>query len=182
LAAPGWAALCGVLARHAALTVGGGGVTTVALERDLLERGWLDRETFRTYYGLARLTPGTVLLALVTAIGWHFFRWRGAAAALVIASLPGSVLAAALTEVQAAAMASEWGRAFFAGAAAGVCGLLAASVWRVVSPYLDPVRKNSSIAVLVAAVGAALAEAPPFAVIVGAGAVGFGLAWKGGGE
>ncbi len=180
MARPEWSAWWKLLARHAALTAGGGGVTTVALERDLLERGWLERETFRTYYGLARLTPGTVLLALVTAIGWHFFRWRGAGVALVTASLPGSVLAACLTEGQALAMRSDWGRAFFAGTAAAVCGLLAASIWRVVAPYLDPVRRWSSVGVLALAASAAWLGWPPFLVIVGTGVLGFVVA--GGGE
>lgn len=175
---PSFAALSRLLMRHAAFTVGGGGVTTVALERDLLERHWLDRDTFRAFYGLARLTPGTVILALVTAIGWHYYRWRGAVSALVIASLPGSILAAILTYVQTLSQQSAIGRAFFAGSAAAVCGLLAASIWRVVEPYLDPVRRASSIVVVLIAIGAAIANASPFLVIIVAGALGFLLTPK----
>lgn len=166
-------ALCRLLLRHAAFTVGGGGVTTVALERDILERQWLDRETFRAFYGLARLTPGTVILALVTAIGWHLFRWRGALFALVIASLPGSILAVALTEVQLLSQQSALGRAFFAGSAAAVCGLLAASIWKIVEPYLEPVHRASSLLVIALALLAALFKLSPFFVIIAAGAAGF---------
>jgi chromate transport protein ChrA len=166
-------ALCKLLLRHAAFTVGGGGVTTVALERDLLERKWLDRDTFRAFYGLARLTPGTVVLALVTAIGWHLFRWRGALFALVIASLPGSILAAVLTEVQSLSQQSAVGRAFFAGSAAAVCGLLAASIWKIVEPYLGPVHRASSVLIIVLAVIAAVLKLSPFFVIIAAGAAGF---------
>lgn len=175
---PSFAALCRLLMRHAAFTVGGGGVTTVALERDLLERQWIDRDTFRAFYGLARLTPGTVVLALATALGWHHYRWRGAVSALVIASLPGSILAALLTHVQTLSQQSHIGRAFFAGSAAAVCGLLAASIWRVVEPYLDPLRRASSLLVVAIAVGAALLQVSPFAVIVAAGALGFLLTPK----
>ncbi len=170
---PSFAALMRLLTRHAALTVGGGGVTTVALERDLVEKGWLDRDTFRAFYGLARITPGTVLLALVTAIGWHLYRWRGALAALVIASLPGSILAAILTQVQTLSQQSAAGRAFFAGSAAAVCGLLAASIWRIVEPYLTPVHRVSSLIVVALAVAAAIFKLSPFLVIVAAGAAGF---------
>jgi chromate transporter len=176
MARPSFAALLRLLSRHAALTVGGGGVTTVALERDLIENGWLDRDTFRAFYGLARITPGTVLLALVAAIGWHFFRWRGAIAALAIASLPGSILAAALTEVQTLSQQSAAGRAFFAGGAAAVCGMLAASIWRIVEPYLTPVHRVSSLIVVSLAVAAAIFQLSPFLVIVAAGLAGFILA------
>lgn len=170
---PALASFSRLLLRHAAFTVGGGGVTTVALERDLLERQWLDRDTFRTLYGLARLTPGTVLLALVTGIGWKLFRWPGAVLALVIASLPGSVMAALLTQLQSLGERSPTGRAFLAGSAAAVCGLLAASIWRVIQPYLDPLRRASSLLVIALALLAALLDASPFLVIVIAGALGF---------
>lgn len=174
----GLGSLCRLFMRHAAFTVGGGGVTTVALERDLLERQWLDRDTFRAFYGLARLTPGTVLLALVTAIGWHFYRWRGALLALFIASLPGAILAAILTEIQALSQQSEIGRRFFAGSAAAVCGLLAASIWRVIEPYLDAERRAGSGVVVALALAAAAANLSPFVVIVSAACVGYFLTTK----
>ncbi len=177
-AQPSLAALTRLLLRHAALTVGGGGVTTVALERDLLERGWIDRETFRAFYGLARLTPGTVLLALVTALGWHFAKWRGACFALVVASLPGSAFAAGLTLLQQATLTHPVAQAFFAGSAAAVCGLLAASIGKIIEPYLDPVRRAGSLAVVATALGAAILGMPPFAVVVAAGAAGFWLTPK----
>lgn len=160
------------MARHASFTVGGGGVTAVALERDLTTCGWMDAETFRTYYGLARITPGTVLLALVTALGWHLFRWRGAAAALLIGSVPGCALAAVLSEVQRSLTTHPTGRAFFAGAAAAVCGLLAASIFRIVEPYFDVSRRIASALVLLVCAAGGLLELHPLLLIFGAGLLG----------
>ena len=72
-ARPGLRALCRTLFKHAAFTVGGGGVTMIALEREMVEEHrWLTQDQFRAIYGLARITPGTSILALVTGIAGDY--------------------------------------------------------------------------------------------------------------
>ena len=94
---PTLSGLLRLLLKHAAFTVGGGSVTTIALERDIVDDlHWLSKDRFRALFGLARVTPGTNILALVTGIGWDFYRWPGALLGLACAAIPGAVLAALL--------------------------------------------------------------------------------------
>lgn len=173
-ARPGLGELCRVLLKHAAFTVGGGGVTMVALERDLVEEHkWLDRNRFRTIYGLARLTPGTSILALVTGLGWHFHAGAGALAALALNAIPGSILAALLADGYEQVYGNETARRFLIGSAAAVCGLIGASIWRMTAPYLERGRLVSSILVFLLALGIALWGVSPFPVFITIGLAGY---------
>src|SRR5579872_3489231 len=52
------------------LTFGGGDPTMAALQSELVHtRGWLTAEQYALIYGLARITPGTNLLAFSAASG-----------------------------------------------------------------------------------------------------------------
>ena len=167
---PGFEQLCRLLLKHAAFTVGGGSVTMIALERDLVEQHhWLKRDQFRTLYGLARLTPGTSILALVTGIGWQLHASTGAIVALAVSTIPGSVLAALLAAAYQQVYEQPLARAFLGGTAAAVCGLIAASVWRMVAPYWS---LNSAI-VFLAALALALAGLSPFVAFIGLGVLGY---------
>lgn len=167
---PGFSELCRLLLKHASFTVGGGSVTMVALERDLVEQHqWLERDRFRRIYGLARLTPGTSILALVTGIGWELHSRAGALVALAVSAIPGSILAALLAAAYRQVYEQPTSRAFLAGAAAAVCGLIGASVWKMVAPYWS---LNSSI-VFLAALGLAMFGVSPFVAFIGLGALGY---------
>lgn len=113
-----------------------------------------------------------MLLALITALGWHVYRWRGAMLALLIGSLPGAIIAAALTEVQTALVASPWGKAFFVGAGASVCGLIASSIYKIVEPYFDAPRWLSSALVLAACCALGFAGLSPLLLFLLAGLAG----------
>lgn len=174
---PGLMELGRLMWKHAAFTVGGGGVTMIALERDIVEReGWMGPERFRALYGVAKLTPGTSILALAAMIGWEFGRWRGALAMLAVASLPGCLLAAGLTAAYQSFVEEPAVRSFVAGAAAAVCGLIAATIWGMVEPYWRGEQRVTSCVVFLAALGMALWGWSPLPVLVGFGVGGY---WRG---
>lgn len=171
---PGLGQLCRLLLKHAAFTVGGGSVTTVALERDFVEdEKWLSQDRFRTIYGLARLTPGTSILALTTGLGWDFYRWRGALLGLVCVAIPGSILAALLAAGYQEIYQNDIARRFMAGAAAAVCGFIAASVLKMIQPYLGAEQRLGTAVIFVAVLAVCLLGVSPFPVFVGLGVLGY---------
>ncbi len=63
------------------ITVFGGGDPTIAiLQREFYRRDWLSPEKFAIAFGLARLTPGTNVLAFCAAAGWYILGLTGALA------------------------------------------------------------------------------------------------------
>jgi chromate transporter len=80
------------------VTVFGGGDPTIAiLQREFYRRDWLNPERFAIAFGLARLTPGTNVLAFCAAAGWYLLGLGGALAAVLAITIPASVLVVWLT-------------------------------------------------------------------------------------
>ncbi len=80
------------------VTVFGGGDPTIAiLQREFYQRDWLSPEKFGIAFGLARITPGTNVLAFCAAAGWYILRFGGALAAVLAITIPASVLVVWLT-------------------------------------------------------------------------------------
>jgi chromate transporter len=80
------------------VTVFGGGDPTIAiLQREFYRRDWLSPEKFAIAFGLARLTPGTNVLAFCAAVGWYILGLPGAMAAILAITIPASVLVVWLT-------------------------------------------------------------------------------------
>src|SRR5271169_5827903 len=80
------------------VTVFGGGDPTIAiLQREFYLRDWLSPEKFAIAFGLARLTPGTNVLAFCAAAGWYIRGLPGALAAVVAITIPASVLVVWIT-------------------------------------------------------------------------------------
>jgi len=80
------------------VTVFGGGDPSIAiLQREFYRRDWLSPEKFAIAFGLARLTPGTNVLAFCAASGWYIFGLGGALAAVLAITIPASVLVVWLT-------------------------------------------------------------------------------------
>ena len=62
----------------------GAAAATASLRHDLVERGSFDPGEFDTAYAVARITPGTNLLALYYLLGHRLGGWRTAFSALAI--------------------------------------------------------------------------------------------------
>ena len=134
---PGLWELAKLFCRVGSLTFGGGSPTTVALQFELVERrAWLDQNAFAVCYAFSRLTPGTNLLAFCTAAGWSIRRWPGALVALLAASLPCSAIAVLFTFLYGSFGQNPIVAIAIRGMLASAVGILLASSWELVRPYV----------------------------------------------
>ena len=117
-------------------TFGGGDPTMALLQRELTGRGWITREDFALAYSLARVTPGTNVLAFCAATGARVLGIGGAIAAVLAVTLPSAVLAVLLTRGFETWRAHPWAMAAVGGTVAAVSGMMWASVWLLVRPYI----------------------------------------------
>ena len=67
------------------------------LQRELIGREWITRADFALAYSLARVTPGTNVLAFCAATGARVLGLTGALAAVLAVTLPSAILAVLLT-------------------------------------------------------------------------------------
>jgi chromate transporter len=151
--APGLSELGIVFFRIGNFTFGGGAATTAALQRELVQRrGWLDDVAFALCYSLSRITPGTNLLAFCTATGWLLRSWRGALVTVLVASIPACAIVWVVTAGFDRISSIRWVQVGIEGALASSVGILLASFWLLVRPYLD--RRNWQRSVVI--VGASI--------------------------
>ncbi len=126
-----------VFVRHGSFTFGGGAVIMLALHREALERrGWIDEDDFGLCFALARLTPGTTVLAFCAGIGLRMRGLSGAMVALLASSLPCAVMVIAATALFAFWQDNHWVQAAIHGAIAAAVALTVWGVWSIASPYL----------------------------------------------
>src|SRR5580698_10629154 len=97
MARPRLTSLTQLFARVGITVFGGGDPTIAILQREFYRREWLSPEKFGTAFGLARLTPGTNVLAFCAAAGWYILGLGGALAAVLAITIPASVLVVWLT-------------------------------------------------------------------------------------
>jgi chromate transporter len=119
-------------------TFGGGDPTMAALQRELVEqKHWLTREDFALAYSLARITPGTNIIAFCAATAVRILGVWGAIAAVLAETAPSAVLAVLLTLGFESWAKNPVMMAAIAGTVAAVTGMMWASVWLLVRPYLS---------------------------------------------
>ncbi len=117
------------------LTFGGGDPTIAALQRELVGRKqWLGPEQFALAYSLARLTPGTNLLAFCAGAAWYLLGWAGAIAAVAAATVPSAILAVWLTSLFTAGKANPITSAAINGTLAGAVGMMIAAAFLLAKP------------------------------------------------
>jgi len=143
----------GVIFRAANFTVGGGGPAVAMLLREMVyKRRWMSDSGYAMCFALARVTPGTNMLAFYTATGWLLKRWRGAIAALLVGSLPCCLFAALVTAGFEHISENRWVQAGMEGALAASVGLLLASFWLLVRPYLKKQNWRSGSAMVLGSI------------------------------
>jgi chromate transporter len=171
---PSLSEFTGVIFRAANFTVGGGGPAVAILLRELVrKRRWMDDAGYAMCFALARVTPGTNMLAFYTATGWLLKRWRGAILALLAGSLPCCLFAALVTAGFERVSENRWVRAGMDGALAASVGLLLAAFWLLVQPYLKKRNWKSGSAIVLASVFLSMyARLSPITVLVLAGLAG----------
>lgn len=119
------------------VTFGSGNLTSALLRDELVgRRGWMSAEQFASSFSLARVTPGTNLLAFCTAAGWFMRGIPGALAALLPLAAPASVVTVLLTFAYERWHESQIGAGAVSGAMAAVVGVILAGGWLLIRPHV----------------------------------------------
>lgn len=119
------------------LTFGGGDPTMIALRSELVAtHRLLAPEKYGLIFALARITPGTNLLAFCAGAGWEMFRWPGAILAVVAVTVPSAGVVLLLSKGYQIWKSNPFAMAAIAGTLAAAVGMMATGVWQMVRPHL----------------------------------------------
>ena len=133
---PTLAQLTGVFFKVGNTTFGGGPPTMAALQRVFVGRfHWITNEEYGLAYALARLTPGTNVMAFCAATGWQILGWAGAFAGALALTLPSAVIAVIITVGYETWRTNALALAAINGTIAGVAGMMLATVYSLVRPH-----------------------------------------------
>lgn len=131
------AGVMNVFLRISAVTFGGGDPTMAALQREFTERRkWLTMEQHTLAYSLARITPGTNVLAYCAASAWLMGGWAASALAVVVSSVPASIIAVWLVMTYQYSAANPLAQAAVAATIAAVVGMMMAAALALVRPHI----------------------------------------------
>ena len=124
-----------LIVRISNTTFGGGYITIAALKRELVdERHWITETDYALSFALARITPGTNILAFCAGIGWIMRGIPGAIAAVIGVTVPSALIAVLLM-----LMFDSWQRnVYMAGALAAALAAACGMLWAVVGTILRP--------------------------------------------
>ncbi|MFN0107159.1 MAG: chromate transporter [Bryobacteraceae bacterium] len=166
-----WTQFLSEFARAGNLTLGGGQPMIAELQRRVMvERRWLPPEDFGLLYSIARLTPGTNILAFIAATATRIQGPVGGAVAVVAASLPAAIVIWLMTVFFDVWSANKWVATAMLGAMSAVVALILSSAWQL----LKPVRQNPlALSLFAVALIATLANfASPVTILLAAAAIG----------
>ena len=124
---PSLAELTLVFLRIGNTTIGGGEPTIAVFQREMSRRGWLSASQFGIAYGLARLTPGTNMLAFCTAAAWYAGGTAGAIAGVLAVTIPSSALVVWLTHICELGDQIPWLRNIVTAVTAAAVGTMVAA-------------------------------------------------------
>jgi chromate transporter len=167
-----------IFLRLGSLTFGGGDPTMAALQSELvLRRRWLDEEQYALIYSLARITPGTNLLAFSAAAAWQILGWVAAILAVLAMTIPASIVVVFLTRGYQASGASALAMAAIGGTLAAANGMMATSAWQLLVPQIRAGRRLRAAVIFLASLTAALGFSMPPIQVLGLAALA-GFIWR----
>ena len=177
-ARPPLGGLTAIFLRIGNLTFGGGDPTMTALQRELVHRKhWMTGEQYTLSWGLARITPGTNVLAFCAAAGWLVRGWLGALAAVCGACVPSVVLVIWLTRTYQSLGSITQVSAAMGAISAAIVGMMIAGAWLLVRPQWKPgTRLRIMVIPAVAAILSAVLGFSPVSVLGLAALAGY--LWK----
>ena len=118
-------------------TFGGGYVTIGMLGRELVDlRRWISAEKFDLAFALARVTPGTNLIAFCAAIGALICGTAGAIGAVLALTAPSSALAVIIMYAFERWQGNRIAMAAIGGTVAAVAGMMWATIWVILKPHV----------------------------------------------
>jgi chromate transporter len=160
------------------LTFGGGDPTMAALQSELVHsRGWLDQERYGLIYGLARITPGTNLLAFSAGAAWEILGWLGALSAVVAVTIPAAVIVVLLTRGYQDWNSNALAMAAIGGTLAAANGMMATSAWQLLAPQIRSGAWPRAVVIFLAALIASLRFSMSPIQVLGLAAL-VGLIWR----
>ena len=132
----------------------------------------VSEQVFTQCFAVARLTPGTNLLALYAALGYGLASWRGAFSMLAVGAIVPAVIAVAAAAAYVRFVEHPVVGRFMAGARAGALAVLLWALVRLARPVLVEQRTAAvAVAVLTFAV-AATGRLSSFVLLLLAGGAG----------
>lgn len=166
-----WVQFLSEFARAGNLTLGGGQPMIAELQRRVMQvHRWLPEEDFGLLYGIARLTPGTSILAFIAATAARIQGTLGGIVAVLAASFPAAIVIWLMTVFFDAWSANRWVATGMLGAMAGVVALILASGWQLLFPMR---RSPLALFLFASALAAGLANvAGPVTILLSAAAIG----------
>jgi len=170
--------LAWIFLRVGNLTFGGGDPTMAALQSELVAgRRWLDEEQYGLIYGLARITPGTNLLAFSAAAAWKILGWAGAVAAVVALTVPAAAMVVLLTYGYEVFNSNALAMAAIGGTLAAATGMMATSAWQLLAPQIRAGRRARTAVIFLASLVASQAFSMPPVQVLALAALA-GLIWR----
>lgn len=161
--------LSSVFYRTGALVFGGGHVVLPLLEREIVDRGWLDQETFLAGYGAVQALPGPLFSFAGFVGAAQGYGPRGVAGGLIAVFsifLPSLLLVTGVLPFWDRLKREGWARGLVAGVGATVVGVLAAALWDPV--LVETIRRPADWALFAGAfIFLAVAKLPPWLVVIG---------------
>lgn len=161
----------GPFVRASSLHVGAA-AAAAALRRDLVEQGRLSASAFDEAYAVARVTPGTNLLAMYALLGEHFAGWRGALTALIVGALVPALIAVALGAAYIVYAGHPLAEDIMQGARAGAIAVFAWAIVRLGRPQLQQHRHRGIALAAITLVLTLLLPIPQFMILLIAGGLG----------
>jgi chromate transporter len=157
-------------------TLGGGEPTIAALQRELIRRGWLTPEQFGVAFALARITPGTNMLAFSAAAGWYILGLAGALCGVLAVTIPSSLLVVWLTGICEAGAQIAWLGAVVAATIAAALGIMAAAALLLIRSQFGSGHWAIPLLIAAAAFGLRFLGLTPIEIIALAAIA--GLFWR----
>jgi chromate transporter len=160
-------------------TFGGGYVTIGMLGRELVDtRRWVSSEKFDLAFAVARVTPGTNVIAFCAAIGALICGAAGAIAAVIAVTAPSSVLAVLITYGFERWQGNRIAMAAIGGTVAAVAGMMWATIWVILKPHVGGLMKNLQVVLITggALVASRIFGLTPLPIILAGTLIGF--LWK----
>lgn len=171
---PTLAQLAWIFTRIASFTFGSGNTTTALLREEVVERRrWMGDAQFALSFALARVTPGTNVLAFSTAAGWWMRGWPGAAVTLFAIAAPSAAVVLSLSLAYDKWHVTPIGAAVVSGAMASITGVLLAGAWLLIRPHFSRRELIRTVVLATAAFVLAAVDISPLQVLAIAALAGY---------
>ena len=132
-------------------TFGGGDPTIAVLQREFQRRSWITPEQFVLAYGLARVTPGTNVVAFCVGSAWLMAGFTGAMVGILAVTVPSAVLVIWLTRLCELGFSNRWANAAITGTVSAAVGSMVAAALYLIRLQIRRSNWLSTVAIVAGA-------------------------------